>query len=713
MSNGIPDSKHLLWTDGQAIGPLNFTRASLITAGSFIVGQSYLINSLGTTDFTTIGAQSIPAGSFVIGQTYIINSVETTDFTSIGAQSDTIGTTFTATGPGTGTGTALNYAFTATGVGSGTGTAVTPDSGLAGTAGILSWSLPKNQITGSTNINVYNGILLTGSVREINQSNYPTDTVLYSSSASMTGGSIAGIGMITPGSGYTPGTYTVSLLGGSGKGATATIVVGALGTVTTVTLINSGTDYVPYQLVNTTTGAVPLYDGDLLTANLGTVGSGFSIPVSSVTLMSDMIGSAQVVGAFYNDVTTTSMIVTGLQPNTPYYFSAHVVSNVLNYYTFGVQSYATSQTSAPGTYANDLPKSYGPPLNPMPGQVYFDENQKLVFVWDSANQQWAPTSPSNVLTNTFDPVPGQVGLPVGYPALGDFFYNTAQKLLKCWDGSRWNSVETSSGTPMYEKQDVGTDLTSFARVSMIDVLKKQFGWPVVCVELIEDHFHIAIDNALQELRHRTDSAYTKQYFFMQIQQFQDIYYLNDPSTGTDRIADVLKIHRLNLLGLVNFAPDNIYAQQFLNQFYAPGVSYDLVSIHLIHAMSETFSLLFAGEVTFNWREASRQLNIYKKFGTPEKVLIETSCEKPEQELLQDRWVAQWIQQWARGACCMMLANIRGKYSTLPGPGGTLSMNASELMAEGQRLHEDCLRQIQDMEVGQNGPDNFYLPFMIG
>ena len=366
-----------------------------------------------------------------------------------------------------------------------------------------------------------------------------------------------------------------------------------------------------------------------------------------------------------------------------------------------------------------MAKEYGPPDNPVVGQNYFDESQKMVFFWDGTT--WTPTVANTVLSGMFDPIPPfpvpnapyTPSWPVGFPAAGDFFYNTQTKMLKIWDGSKWNPAESVKGVPAYTKTDVGTDNTLTARAKMIDTLKKMFGYPVVCVELTDDHWNIAINNALQELRHRTDTAYTKQYFFMQIQKFQDIYYLNDPSYGTDKIVDVVKIHRLNMLGLVNFAPDNIYAQQFLNHFYAPGVSYDLVSIHLIASMSEIYSLLFAGEVAFNWREATRELRIYKKFGTPEKVLIECSCEKMEQELLVDRWTQQWIQQWAEAEAMMMLANIRGKFANLPGPGGGLQLNADSMRSEGQRLQEDCLRQIQDFEVGQNGPDNSYLPFMVG
>lgn len=52
------------------------------------------------------GSLPTVSGDFVVGQTYVIQTVGTTDFTLIGASSNTVGVVFVATGPGTGTGTA-------------------------------------------------------------------------------------------------------------------------------------------------------------------------------------------------------------------------------------------------------------------------------------------------------------------------------------------------------------------------------------------------------------------------------------------------------------------------------------------------------------------------------------------------------------------------------------------------------------------------------
>ena len=51
-------------------------------------------------------ASNVTAGAFVVGTTYEIMVVGTTDFTLIGAAANTVGLTFTATGVGAGTGTA-------------------------------------------------------------------------------------------------------------------------------------------------------------------------------------------------------------------------------------------------------------------------------------------------------------------------------------------------------------------------------------------------------------------------------------------------------------------------------------------------------------------------------------------------------------------------------------------------------------------------------
>lgn len=81
------------------------------------------------------------AGSFVIGNTYVITTLGTTDYTIIGASSNVVGTAFIATGVGTGTGTATEQ-LSNSAPGSGTvsaGSTVANLSGLAPSTTYYFW----------------------------------------------------------------------------------------------------------------------------------------------------------------------------------------------------------------------------------------------------------------------------------------------------------------------------------------------------------------------------------------------------------------------------------------------------------------------------------------------------------------------------------------------------------------------------------------------
>jgi len=88
--------------------------------------------------------------------------------------------------------------------------------------------------------------------------------------------SIGGLGIVTPGTGYTPASNTapvtysaVALTGGTGSGATANITVSG-GGVTAVVIVNKGTGYAAGDTLSA------------LVANIGTTGTGFTVTVASV-----------------------------------------------------------------------------------------------------------------------------------------------------------------------------------------------------------------------------------------------------------------------------------------------------------------------------------------------------------------------------------------------------------------------------------------------
>jgi hypothetical protein len=77
------------------------------------------LSTLATPGATLDGldaAYNINAGSFVVGKSYTIRTVGSTSFTGIGAVANTVGVLFTATGAGSGTGVAIDMAASAAGL---------------------------------------------------------------------------------------------------------------------------------------------------------------------------------------------------------------------------------------------------------------------------------------------------------------------------------------------------------------------------------------------------------------------------------------------------------------------------------------------------------------------------------------------------------------------------------------------------------------------
>ena len=81
-----------------------------LVQGMIDAAEAHVGNYLGAALTTFLWGPALTAGSFVVETVYTIQSVGTTDFTAIGASANTVGLTFTATGAGTGTGTATPQA---------------------------------------------------------------------------------------------------------------------------------------------------------------------------------------------------------------------------------------------------------------------------------------------------------------------------------------------------------------------------------------------------------------------------------------------------------------------------------------------------------------------------------------------------------------------------------------------------------------------------
>lgn len=80
------------------------TTTNPLTYNSYV----YQIATMAVVNTTIVGGNTVAATAIITGQTYLINFLGTTDFTAIGAPANAVGIIFTATSPGTGTGTVVS-----------------------------------------------------------------------------------------------------------------------------------------------------------------------------------------------------------------------------------------------------------------------------------------------------------------------------------------------------------------------------------------------------------------------------------------------------------------------------------------------------------------------------------------------------------------------------------------------------------------------------
>lgn len=267
-----------------------------------------------------------------------------------------------------------------------------------------------------------------------------------------------------------------------------------------------------------------------------------------------------------------------------------------------------------------------------------------------------------------------------------------------------DGVDEVSSTPMmYQPGIGGTDGSNEERLMIADNIRRRLGHPTMIVELTNDQINDAIDRALRVLRTQTSVAYHRKVGFMEMKPRTNSYIMSNKKYGYDKIVDFMKIYRLNSSFMSVIGNDQIYGQLILQQLYQAG-SFDLVSYHLISQQIELLQKMFAGHVQFNWYERTRELTVYNLFSKREIVLIDVIIERSENELFVDRVLQNWIERYALAECREMLADIRGKFATLPGASGGISLNASDLMQRATEEKERCMQEINDFVIEQ--PENF-------
>jgi hypothetical protein len=252
---------------------------------------------------------------------------------------------------------------------------------------------------------------------------------------------------------------------------------------------------------------------------------------------------------------------------------------------------------------------------------------------------------------------------------------------------------------------MANDIGYNSREELIRETQLRLADGIVDVELDREHYDVAIKKALSKYRQLSSGAVEESMIFITTQENVTEY------TLPDEVMEVRRLYRrgigTNSGGGTNFDPfDVAFNNMYMLQAGQIG---GLAVFDAFAQYKETIGRVFGSEYNFLWNRNTKVLKILRNVRHEEEVAVGVYNYIPESILLKDVYASDWLSAYTLSQSKYMLGEARSKYTSgLPGAGGAIQLNGTELKAEAQAELEKLNEQIHLMEEG-NDP----LGFVIG
>jgi hypothetical protein len=236
---------------------------------------------------------------------------------------------------------------------------------------------------------------------------------------------------------------------------------------------------------------------------------------------------------------------------------------------------------------------------------------------------------------------------------------------------------------------------------IFDYVHAMLGGGMVDVELDPVHYETALTKALTRFRQRSDNSVEESYMFMPTVIDQNTY------TLPTEVMEVRQIFRRSIGsrtgggdGGTLFEPFNMaYTNTYLLSSSKMGglATYDFFSQY-----QELVGRMFGSFIEFKWNTTSKQLTLLQRPRAEEDLLLYVYNYRPDNELLNDYLVKQWLKDYTLASCKYMLGEARSKFATIAGPQGGSTLNGDALKAEAQQEMEKLEEEVKTQVAGGVG-----------
>jgi len=235
-----------------------------------------------------------------------------------------------------------------------------------------------------------------------------------------------------------------------------------------------------------------------------------------------------------------------------------------------------------------------------------------------------------------------------------------------------------------DAQDV-VEFKTFDRTVKDYVLSK-LGYPIVDVELDDFQINVCIDESISKLEYHAPDWMT-QYATFEVTGGIGVYEL--PQPVVDNLNDVWYRRDFFKFGASPGSLEYDFAVMFFTNnglFNNYNVSQYLLMQQYLKQVKNVLGQMSSWQVINN-----KYLHIWPvPESSTESVILEFRAFDPN---TIHHAYKSWIQRYSLALAKEILGGIRGKYQTLPGPGGGTRLNGQQLVEEGRQEKQELLEEL--------------------
>lgn len=221
------------------------------------------------------------------------------------------------------------------------------------------------------------------------------------------------------------------------------------------------------------------------------------------------------------------------------------------------------------------------------------------------------------------------------------------------------------------------------RNEVIKQIRLLLGDGMIDIELDPEHYDVAIDIAVSKIRQRSENAVEEDFYSLELKEDVAEYSL------PEEVMEVKRIYNRSFgRGISTGADLDPFELAYANSYFMTNSNMGGAATYDMFAQyREMISRVAATDIAFIWNPVTKKLKILRRMRADETVLIHVHLERNEDQLLVDPYLKSWLRDYALAYCKRMLGEARGKFSSLPGAQGGVTLNGAEMKAEADAMIE--------------------------